>query len=222
MFLCSRFGSCFAKRLNFFSAVAFLLNTSAILATKSICTFQNPDNQYKIIAGAHRISEVDRTSGAQSALVTGAVIHPKLNRTYYNFDFVLLKLDRDIKTGPTVKFARLPTERFEFRDAEKSCVVAGWGMWQDLSMDPSDVLRKGPMKVTYFASEILNVAPDGPNLSSTCIGDSGGPLYCPAKDGGDPYQVGLLTGGAGICGYKRGSKTFARIAYVIDWIKQNA
>lgn len=143
---------------------------------------------------------------------------------------MILKLDRDINPSPTVTFTRLP-ERTDSFPARTDCILNGWGKTVGTQESPgSDVLMKGPLTAIprlrgdHFGRDMskLFARPGGPNQSSGCKGDSGGPLYCPAQNGGGYYQMGIMSGGNGICGYRHSLAHFGNIASMLPWIRQHS
>ena len=176
------------------------------------------EGKMRVIACLHRWS----TQGAQMAEVTRQIRHPQFNRRTLSYDMMILKLDRDIPESATVEFARLPTAQDQFPPASKCCTLAGWGMTRDRGPG-ADTLRKGPLTAVpedRSDPSILRARPGGPQQTSACKGDSGGPLYCPANDGGQPFQVGVVSGGDGFfCGSRRGLARFGRLSHALRWIQ---
>lgn len=149
--------------------------------------------------------------------------HAKYSRYTKSHDLMILKLDVDIHESKTVRYVRHPPIPNQFPKASKDCFIVGWGK-TSVQASTSDFLMKAPMTVIPgFHTDRIGTDPSkffarpaGPNQSSGCKGDSGGPLYCPALDGGAPFQVGVVSGGDGICGSKLGLARFGRVAYVLD------
>lgn len=192
---------------------------------------QKKNAQMRVVAGAHSQSRIATTQAIQIVNVAEQKPHKGFDWDFASNDVMILKLAAAVREGPTIQYVRLPTQEGPYPPASHSCTLAGWGLTSS-SSGGSDILRKGPMTAVDVTppdtdagrrkdKSILYARPGGPKKSSGCAGDSGGPLYCPANDGGEPFQVGVMSGGEGICGPKDKFARFARISYLLGWINAN-
>lgn len=201
-----------------------LINSRTVL-TAAHCKLSSSATIFAI-AGAHQLSKITSDSGVQVAKVTKQIPHPRYSHTM-SHDIMILKLNTNIYQSKTVKYVRHPPVLNQFPKASKDCFLVGWGK-TSIHSSTSNILMKGPMTgipgyhTDAFGTDLSKffARPAGPNQSSGCKGDSGGPLYCPALDGGAPFQVGVVSGGDGICGSRSGLARFGRVSYVLDWLKR--
>lgn len=104
-----------------------------------------------VYAGAHIASKVETSSDVQKALVSKTIIHPKFMRKTLSHDFMILKLDRDIKESKAVKYVRLPNTD-GFPPASRECTFVGWGKVKEKA-PASDVLMKGGARVNPHSTD---------------------------------------------------------------------
>ena len=99
-------------------------------------------------------------------------------------------------------------------------MVVGWGLISAKGGN-ADTLQRGPMVLQKHRLNAIQIftKPYGPNKSSACKGDSGGPLLCLAT-GGQLIQAGVTTGiYSPHCGAPDKPVIFANVAAVLDWIR---
>lgn len=117
-----------------------------------VSSLQTHANNLRVYAGAHYASQADNSHDVQKALVSRVIIHPRYDTRTHRYDFMILKLDRDIWESGTVKYVRLPTTD-AFPDAYTECFIVGWGMVNKYSRT-SDVLMKGTATATSYSNEV--------------------------------------------------------------------
>jgi len=71
---------------------------------------------------------------------------------------------------------------------------------------------------TNFDKETMICAGYAEGGKDTCLGDSGGPLQCPAPDGRWKL-IGLISFGDG-CAERKKPGVYTRVEHFIDWIKE--
>jgi secreted trypsin-like serine protease len=163
--------------------------------------------------------------------VDRAHVHPRYKRRGFD-DFAVLELDA---VSPT-PYAKLPTAAQARAAAAvgKKTRVAGWGSTAPNGSAPSRILRETDQRVVRkqacanafpfyeFASEICTrgaLIPGTNHRTSSCYGDSGGPLI--ADTGAGALLVGVVSYGAGRCGV--GEPTvYARVAHALRFIRTKA
>lgn len=117
-----------------------------------VSSLQTRASDLRVYAGAHYASQADNSRDVQKARVSRVIVHPRYDTSTYRYDFMILKLDRDIRESGTVKYVRLPTTD-AFPNAKKECFIVGWGMVNKHSRT-SDVLMKGTATVTSSFNEV--------------------------------------------------------------------
>ncbi|GAB1605651.1 chymotrypsin-1-like [Argonauta hians] len=137
-------------------------------------------------------------------------------------DVAIIDLGKDIPSGDScLQPIPLAEEGDEF---EESCVIAGWGKtsWE---ANPTVVLQKGevPIIPKEECSKIANGLQDQHicagnqqrDGTTTCRGDSGGPLTCRRKSDHQMVLVGVVSYGDKC---DNGMSVFAKVTHFTDWI----
>nr|XP_057927458.1 granzyme A-like [Doryrhamphus excisus]XP_057927459.1 granzyme A-like [Doryrhamphus excisus] len=181
----------------------------------------------RVLLGVHNIKNTEKDS-RQIRNVKSHFPHPCYDVTEKVNDLKLLKLDKVVKKTPAVSI--LPLPKID-RDpmAGSSCVVAGWGVTNNVAKQMSNVLMSVNVtvvdRVKCNSPDYYNLKPiitkgmicagsDGRRVADTCSGDSGGPLLCKG------VLVGVTSFGPKGCGQikKPGVYTFLS-AKQLEWIK---
>ncbi|EDO42420.1 predicted protein [Nematostella vectensis] len=191
--------------------------------TATHCLKGETASRVHIRLGAHR-----RTKGSgneQDFRVIRLVTHPNYHRPVgYANDIALLKLDRPAKLDRYVNFACLPDQVPEPKEGDR-CYITGWGKLSSHGSAP-DILQQATVPVVGRArcmkayrgqihESMLCAGLDAGGVDA-CQGDSGGPMVC--ENAGRFYIQGATSWGNG-CAAPGKFGVYARVKYVLDWIK---
>ncbi|KAM8971861.1 ovochymase-1 [Pelodytes ibericus] len=139
-----------------------------------------------------------------------------------NYDISLLELKTPIITDKSVAVICLP-ERVDFQYAD--CMIAGWGSTNALTSQYPHVLQQAKVPIitqescqSYWGTDVTqsNVCAGGVG-SSSCMGDSGGPLIC--KVGNRYTLVGVVSWGSDECELNAPA-VYTLVAAYRDWITE--
>ncbi|XP_069466561.1 chymotrypsin-like elastase family member 2A [Ambystoma mexicanum] len=184
---------------------------------------------YRVLLGKHnlRVSE----SGSQAIQVQKLLNHRQWNPNALSsgYDISLLKLSQSVAYSNTIKPACLPVAGYILSN-KYGCYVTGWGRLQTNGASP-DKLQQGRLLVVDHASctrsdwwgstvKTNMVCAGGDGITSSCNGDSGGPLNCRASDGS--WQVhGVVSFGSTLgCNYAKKPSVFSRVSAYNSWISE--
>ncbi|XP_026638069.1 chymotrypsin-like elastase family member 2A [Microtus ochrogaster] len=184
-------------------------------------------NTYRVVLGRHSLSTAE--SGSVTVQVSKLVVHEKwnANNVANGYDIALVKLASPVTLTSKIQTACLPAAGTILAN-NYPCYVTGWGRLQTNGATP-DVLQQGRLlvvdyatcsKSTWWGSTVKQsmVCAGGDGVTSSCNGDSGGPLNCQASNG--KWQVhGIVSFGSSLgCNYPRKPSVFTRVSNFIDWI----
>ncbi|XP_029414276.1 chymotrypsin-like elastase family member 2A [Nannospalax galili] len=184
---------------------------------------------YRVVLGRHRLSTEE--SGSVTIQVSKSVVHEKWNSNQLSNgnDIALLKLASSVTLSSKIQTASLPPAGTILPN-NYPCYVTGWGRLQTNGASP-DILQQGKLLVVDFATcsspswwgtSVKNnmVCAGGDGVTSSCNGDSGGPLNCQSSSG--QWQVhGIVSFGSSLgCNYPRKPSVFTRVSNYIDWINK--
>ncbi|XP_064137396.1 chymotrypsin-like elastase family member 2A [Loxodonta africana] len=182
---------------------------------------------YRVALGKHSLSSVE--SGSVNVSVSKSVVHEKWNSSQLSKgnDIALLKLANSVSLSDKIQLARLPTAG-SILPNNYACYVTGWGRLQTNGA-ASDILQQGRLLVVDYATcsssswwgstvKTNMVCAGGDGVVSSCNGDSGGPLNCPASN--SEWEVhGVVSFGSSLgCNYYHKPSVFTRVSNYIDWI----
>ncbi|XP_028609815.1 chymotrypsin-like elastase family member 2A [Grammomys surdaster] len=182
---------------------------------------------YRVLLGRHSLSTSE--SGSLAVQVSKSVVHEKWNsqKIANGYDIALLKLASPVSLTSKIQTACLPPAGTVLAN-NYPCYVTGWGRLQTNGASP-DVLQQGRLLVVDYATcssaswwgssvKTTMVCAGGDGVTSSCNGDSGGPLNCKASNG--QWQVhGIVSFGSTLgCNYPRKPSVFTRVSSYIDWI----
>nr|XP_034493006.1 chymotrypsin-like elastase family member 2A [Marmota flaviventris] len=181
---------------------------------------------YRVVLGRHSLSTEE--AGSLAVKVSKAVVHEKWNNNLaQGNDIALLKLATPVTLTDKIQLACLPPAGTILPN-NYPCYVTGWGRLQTNGASP-DILQQGLLLVVDYATcssaswwgssvKTTMVCAGGDGVTSSCNGDSGGPLNCQAADG--KWQVhGVVSFGSSLgCNYYRKPSVFTRVSNYIDWI----
>uniref|UniRef100_A0A2K5ZBF9 pancreatic elastase II n=1 Tax=Mandrillus leucophaeus TaxID=9568 RepID=A0A2K5ZBF9_MANLE len=172
---------------------------------------------YRVVLGRHNLNIVE--SGSLAVSVSKTVVHPNWNSNQVSkgYDIALVKLADPVSFTDKIQLACLPPAG-----------VTGWGRLRT-DGPASDVLQQGRLLVVeydtcsnpdWWGSTVKTsmICAGGDGVTSSCYGDSGGPLNCQAADG--RWEVhGIVSFGSGLgCNYCHKPSVFTRVSNYIDWI----
>uniref|UniRef100_I3MWU7 pancreatic elastase II n=1 Tax=Ictidomys tridecemlineatus TaxID=43179 RepID=I3MWU7_ICTTR len=181
---------------------------------------------YRVVLGRHSLSTEE--AGSLAVKVSKAIVHQKWNNNLaQGNDIALLKLATPVTLTDKIQLACLPPAGTILPN-NYPCYVTGWGRLQTNGASP-DILQQGLLLVVNYATcssaswwgssvKTTMVCAGGDGVTSSCNGDSGGPLNCQAADG--KWQVhGVVSFGSTLgCNYYRKPSVFTRVSNYIDWI----
>ncbi|KAM6174127.1 chymotrypsin-like elastase family member 2A [Erethizon dorsatum] len=202
------------------------LVTTSWVVTAAHCV-RNP-RTYRVVLGRHSLSTNE--PGSEAIAVSTYVVHEKWNNDLANgYDIALVKLAEPVTLSDKIQPACLPPAGTILPN-NYPCYVTGWGRLQTNGLSP-DILQQGLLLVvdydtcsssSWWGSSVNTrmVCAGGDGVTSSCNGDSGGPLNCQADDG--RWQVhGVVSFGSSLgCNYYRKPSVFTRVSEFIDWIDE--
>uniref|UniRef100_A0A8C3GPJ8 pancreatic elastase II n=1 Tax=Cairina moschata TaxID=8855 RepID=A0A8C3GPJ8_CAIMO len=185
--------------------------------------------QYRVLLGKYNLAEEEK--GSVTAFPEKFVVHEKWNS--YNvangYDIALIKLTGHVTLSDQIELACLPASG-SILSSNTACYVTGWGRLQTNGALP-DKLQQGLLLVvsyatcsspTWWGSTVKTnmVCAGGDGITSSCNGDSGGPLNCRGADG--KWEVhGIVSFGSSLgCNYYRKPSVFTRVSAYNSWIEQ--
>lgn len=197
-----------------------LINANWVL-TAAHCLDRVSTSTVTVQVGAHSMSRRDGTN----LRVSQIIMHENWRGAQgirSGWDIALLRLASPAPAS--IKPAKLASAAIEAQIAGvgKMVTVSGWGLTRHQG-SPSDVLREVNLPVLSNAScssELQFGLPGsvicggGPNGTSACNGDSGGPFA--ASLNGEFYSIGTVSWGNSC----RGATAFTRTSSYLNWLKQ--
>ncbi|KAM4872878.1 chymotrypsin-like elastase family member 2A [Thomomys bottae] len=202
----------------------FLVATNWV-ATAAHCISNS--KTYRVVLGRHSLSTQE--SGSLTIQVSKSIVHEKWDpeKLSQGNDIALLKLASRVTLSNKIQLAQLPPAGTILAN-NYPCYVTGWGRLQTGGASP-DTLQQGLLLVVDFATcskaswwgssvKTNMVCAGGDGVTSSCNGDSGGPLNCQAANG--QWQVhGVVSFGSSLgCNYPRKPSVFTRVSNYISWI----
>ncbi|XP_025909397.1 chymotrypsin-like elastase family member 2A [Nothoprocta perdicaria] len=184
---------------------------------------------YRVYLGKYNLGVKEEGSVAISP--QKIIVHEKWNpnRIANGYDIALIKLAEHVTLSKQIELACLPPAQ-SILAGNTDCYVTGWGRLQTNGALP-DILQQGLLlvvdyqtcsKSTWWGSSVKTnmVCAGGDGITSSCNGDSGGPLNCQAADG--RWEVhGIVSFGSSLgCNYYRKPSVFTRVSDFNSWIQQ--
>ncbi|XP_015761869.1 PREDICTED: MAM and LDL-receptor class A domain-containing protein 1-like isoform X4 [Acropora digitifera] len=180
---------------------------------------------FKIRLGAHYRTS-SSTGYEQDFDVDKLIVHPSYGSPLrYSHDIAIVKLSRPALLNKRVHPACLPFA-IPPPASGTSCWITGWGTLSSGGSDPNQLMQ---VSVPIVSRQQCNGAyPQQIHDSMVCAGfakggkdacqgDSGGPMVC--ETGGRYYLQGVTSWGYG-CAAPGTYGVYARITYLLNWIKQ--
>ncbi|XP_069484631.1 ovochymase-1 [Ambystoma mexicanum] len=140
-------------------------------------------------------------------------------------DIMLVELTKPLNIAPN-SIICLP-EIDEEPSLSSECLIAGWGVTEGTSIKASPVLQQASVSLISNAVCILqywdvdvgptNICAGHLGVSSSCLGDSGGPLMC--KHEGSYKLVGVVSWGSGECDTNIPA-VYTRVSMFRSWIDE--
>jgi len=181
----------------------------------------------EVMLGAHNVREAVE-DGRMEIMSTDIFKHESYNGILIHNDIALIKLPEPIEFNDNIRPICLPSysewnTTFDHLDME----ISGWGKPTDASDGISPVLRDATVDtITNLACALSfpinidkrNICISGNGGTSTCNGDSGGPLEYLYEDG-KYRQIGITSFGSGF-GCEIGMPAaFTRVTSFLEWIE---
>ncbi|XP_066420322.1 chymotrypsin-like elastase family member 2A [Molothrus aeneus] len=184
---------------------------------------------YKVLLGKYNLAAQEEGSVAVSP--AKIVVHPywNPNNVANGYDIALIKLSEHVTLSDHIQLACLPPAQ-SILSSNTACYVTGWGRLQTNGPLPDD-LQQGLLLVVDYATcsrsswwgttvKPTMVCAGGDGITSSCNGDSGGPLNCQKADG--TWEVhGIVSFGSSLsCNYYHKPSVFTRVSAYNSWIAQ--
>ncbi|TEA33757.1 hypothetical protein DBR06_SOUSAS12810120, partial [Sousa chinensis] len=153
--------------------------------------------------------------------VKAVYTHPSFTQFPPNDDICLLHLENPVELGKFVSPICLPGKDDKINLLSK-CMTAGWGITEPHQDEFPKTVQQAKVPLisstscrSYWGLDIKNTnICGGAAGSSSCMGDSGGPLQC-AQDG--QYKlIGIVSWGSSNC-HPDAPTVFTRISAYRDW-----
>ncbi|XP_036329071.1 trypsin-1-like isoform X2 [Rhagoletis pomonella] len=189
--------------------------------TAAHCTAGKTAEKLKV-----RIGSSEASSGGQLLRVNEIVQHEKFNYSNVDYDFSLLRLDKEIQFSENKKSVKLPGASDEFMDGD-ICYVTGWGNTQNES-ESRQWLRQA--EVPIFNQDLCSEKYKqfgGVTERMICAGYlEGGKDACQRNSGGpltnkDGVLVGVVSWGYG-CARPEYPGVYSRVQYAREWLRQHS
>lgn len=193
-----------------------------ILLTAAHC---NPVETNQVVVGAYAKDTPMYNSEIRN--IERRIIHPDYNVESWNFDVMLLKIDRPVTNIPKIALNR------DTRTPSVASTVTplGLGRLNEIDGDfptvlqevnvrviDSQVCNRSPMYQGWIQESMVCAGHNGGGLDA-CYGDSGGPLLQKDSQTGDLLQVGVVSFGTG-CARSDKPGVYHRVSSSYDWIQE--
>ncbi|KAM8960461.1 serine protease 57-like [Pelodytes ibericus] len=170
-----------------------------------------------VVLGAHELAAPD--SFVQVFSVQKSIPHPKYNRTFFQNDILLLKLNASAVINAAVRPIRLPCLNSAIATST-SCLCVGWGHVSDLRIKPLALMETDVSMISretcgkfwnHIFESMLCTATAG-KIKGSCRGDSGGPLVCRNR------VEGVVSYSGKYCGDPLTPDVYTRVSFFVPWI----
>ncbi|XP_052431871.1 chymotrypsin-like protease CTRL-1 [Carassius gibelio] len=195
-----------------------LINENWVLTSAQCAVVVNSD---RVILGEHNRDSNDEP--IQIELVSKVITHPLFNRATFNNDIALLKLSSPVTLTPRISPVCLPESNARIVPGTR-CFTTGWG--QTASTSRPLVLQQTVIPIislalcrqTWGQNRITDaMICAGSFGSSSCQGDTGGPLVC--ESSGVWTLVGSVSQERSTCD-PRFPAVFTNISQLRSWINE--
>lgn len=192
------------------------------------CELQMSD---KIALGDHEIGCNSKAEEKNHFGIAKLYQHPQYSSKLYSaglsYDYVIVRLDREIKFNDKISPICLPDQSSSTYPAGTECLVSGWGFIDGAGQTSPRYLQQGKLSLisSRECKRIWGPMTDhevcaGSETVSGCKGDSGGPLACFNQKLGRYELFGVVSWGSNDCAMFEQPSVFARIDKVLPWIQQ--
>ncbi|NXN87974.1 CEL2A elastase, partial [Bombycilla garrulus] len=184
---------------------------------------------YRVVLGKYNLDAEEEGSVALSPETIVVNKNWDEDDVSNGYDIALIKLPEHVTLSDQIQLACLPAAG-SILSSNTACYVTGWGRLKTNGPLPDD-LQQGLLLVVDYAtcskrswwgSIVKNtmVCAGGDGVTSSCNGDSGGPLNCQGSDG--KWEVhGIVSFGSSLsCNFYHKPSVFTRVSAYISWIEQ--
>ena len=134
-----------------------------------------------VTLGLHKVrltnSETDEFNNIEHINIAESVIHPKYDDYTLDYDFWLIRLERDSRYGNEIVELDTPSDDLELRDMMDELVVFGFGTTQQGGNQPNIIQE---VTVDYMSND---------NCGNYGLNDLTDNMLCAGRQGKDSCQV---------------------------------
>ncbi|KAL8619259.1 hypothetical protein ACOMHN_056903 [Nucella lapillus] len=208
-------------------------------AMKGDYNFTSTPFYFDVLLGSTHNLGQSRLGTPVRVRVKRVVLYPRLTRPVWggvDWDLALLELSVAPALTDHIQPVCLPHQA-QAAPLTALCYLAGWGLMNPQQVLPTEYLRDTRMQLWSDTRCARNIIPGETTVNtnstlcggfifgkpSSCQGDSGGPLMCLAANN-RWMLVGVMSRGSSPCGSyipNIRANRFARVANVVDWIRQH-
>ena len=200
-------------------------------------------SEMRLVFGSAKLNFVN-----EERLIKQTIIHPFYHQNHRYYDIAIIELDNELQF--TQKISQVCLPQFAENDPDvrhqHAATLTGWGTTESGRNVPSDILRQTQMTIfsttfcnntrtandsngnpvsssslmpDLFQSELFCAGYEA-GISTSCRGDSGGPLMVFNSNKQCHTQVGIVSGG--VCGSAKYHAVFARLEdkHVLEFINK--
>eukprot|EP00814_Leptocylindrus_danicus_P016867 CAMPEP_0116038900 /NCGR_PEP_ID=MMETSP0321-20121206/23157_1 /TAXON_ID=163516 /ORGANISM="Leptocylindrus danicus var. danicus, Strain B650" /LENGTH=364 /DNA_ID=CAMNT_0003517849 /DNA_START=157 /DNA_END=1252 /DNA_ORIENTATION=+ len=170
-----------------------------VILTAAHCKIENEKEAFAIFLGEYDVTDPFDQEPAYS--VIDVAIHPKFDYDTQNYDYMLLRLNREAKGYPFMSLDDGSYGNSAKLLMGKDLTVMGWGAIKGeydkcVAGDHLASIRYGDLRRQYGDLAYDAVLCALGSYTDSCQGDSGGPLIYKSNKDGD-VQIGIVSKGAG-------------------------
>ncbi|KAH9490161.1 hypothetical protein Btru_051229 [Bulinus truncatus] len=179
-----------------------------------------------VVEGTEQVFEID--------MVNGVAVNPNFNYDDKTNDIAVLTLTTPIDLTKICATPVCLDPTYQVTSGQK-CQIAGWGLLNENSYTPSDILQSASI-TAYKGADCAAAFPNAPagylNAPNsqlcagepaggvdTCMGDSGGPLFCLDDVTSKWNLVGVTSYGEG-CARPGIPGVYSDVSYFYNWIQE--
>ncbi|XP_052431872.1 chymotrypsin-like protease CTRL-1 [Carassius gibelio] len=195
-----------------------LINENWVLTSAQCAVVVNSD---RVILGEHNRGSNDEP--IQIEIVSKVIRHPLFNRATFNNDIALLKLSSPVTFTPRISPVCLPESNARIVPGTR-CFTTGWGQTAStssplvLQQTVTPIISLALCRQTWGQNRITDaMICAGSTGSSSCQGDTGGPLVC--ESSGVWTLVGSVSHERSTCD-PRFPAVFTNISQLRSWINE--
>ncbi|XP_034721095.1 coagulation factor VII [Etheostoma cragini] len=208
-----------------FSCGAVVLSPRWLL-TAAHCVWGRPAAVFNVTVGEHDLTVEERTEQRRSVLKV--LVHPGYNKSSYDNDVALLRLQRPVKLGVYVVPICLPARNSTFirtLGSVRESTVSGWGRLAQFGATAQVLQRAVLPRVSQQDCRLhsrLNITKNmfcaglRAGGRDACKGDSGGPLVTYYRK--TWFLTGVVSWGKD-CAKENLYGVYAKVSRFVDWIQ---